>query len=609
MRVDKDGMAVDGDGSRRKTRAVSMGDLVPLEIHVQEATIRVLKNSKVGFFKETMDYQTFYDRLVMEGQHEVTATFMGGNMVLLQCPCEGELEEVMKFNSGWWDQCFSKILPWKPNFVSESREIWIQIYGIPLHAWEEGSFKMVAGRFGVFVDFDEATVAKQRLDVARVKLRTVRRGMIDTVLQLKVQGSSFDVWVVEERCSCWEDRDEVDASDRSLEKTTSNSGEHGWKGDDRDLFSDGSTDSDASEPYDMLGGIPLEAIENNSVMACSNGEKRNIDLQGQNFFDRTGEVIVSGEPLVAGHVANEGDLCKQTSNSVLVGGRNEVRGVVGPGVEVSNMLKPASVLPADEEQACGSRRVEVDVMGVNNQSGPIGPTVGQWNPFEESEDLGVGFGDPAHLVELNDLRRVAQENHVGVFGVDEVEGGGANGVERSSQLSESSFTDSQEGNKLLRKRNRSSKGGSQNPGRHPPNLMGVPKFRQLELILKNAGRRRKEDPKGKSSEGDLLRLDQQSSNHSATCSPGVCPTPTVDATLPIPGSGVAHLLDIDGDPVPESVGAGVSMEAEAVVLLGIQKEVGFTFEVGDDEIQSKLIELANKHSDRNVEWEQRRGYQ
>jgi hypothetical protein len=54
----------------------------------------------------------------------------------------------------------------------------------------------------VFLDFDEATIGKQRFDVARVKLRTVRRCMIDTVIQLSVIGATFDVWVVEEMCVC-----------------------------------------------------------------------------------------------------------------------------------------------------------------------------------------------------------------------------------------------------------------------------------------------------------------------------------------------------------------------------------------------------------------------
>jgi hypothetical protein len=65
----------------------------------------------VGVFRESMDFQSFRDRLLLEGQHEVKAIFMGGNLVLLQSPCDGELKEVMKFNKVWWDQCFSKIIP------------------------------------------------------------------------------------------------------------------------------------------------------------------------------------------------------------------------------------------------------------------------------------------------------------------------------------------------------------------------------------------------------------------------------------------------------------------------------------------------------------------
>jgi RNA recognition motif-containing protein len=126
-KIDKDGMVVSADGARKKTRALNMGDIVPLDLHVQANSFKLLNCSKVGFFKETMDFQSFSDRLLLEGQHEVKAVFMGGNMVLLQSPCERELEEVMKLNKVWWDHCFYKIIPWKPNILSECRDIWIQI--------------------------------------------------------------------------------------------------------------------------------------------------------------------------------------------------------------------------------------------------------------------------------------------------------------------------------------------------------------------------------------------------------------------------------------------------------------------------------------------------
>jgi hypothetical protein len=246
--VDKDGMVVNGDGGRKKTRVLSMSDLVPIDIPVQETTLKALSLSIMGFFKETMDFQAFQDRLLWEGQYEVIVTYMGGNMVLIQCSCEGDISEVVKFNKHWWDNCFLKIIPWKPSILSESRDIRIQVYGIPLHTWEECSFKMMVGRFGVFLDFDAATVAKQRLVVATVKLRTVRKGMIDIVLQLKVQEAMYDVWVVEERCCCGEERSGVDEEGhRTGEEIQINPVDQGWKGEERDQFSEDGSESDRSE--------------------------------------------------------------------------------------------------------------------------------------------------------------------------------------------------------------------------------------------------------------------------------------------------------------------------------------------------------------------------
>ncbi|MCI20235.1 hypothetical protein A2U01_0041397, partial [Trifolium medium] len=115
-----------------------MGDLQPLELRVCDNTLKTLKESKVGFLKNSVGFQTFRNRLVAEKNYDVEAIYMGGNMVLLQSLCE-------------------------------------------------------------------ATIEKQRYDVARVKLRIVRRGMIDTVLQLSVLSVAFDVWVVEEMCCCFEE--------------------------------------------------------------------------------------------------------------------------------------------------------------------------------------------------------------------------------------------------------------------------------------------------------------------------------------------------------------------------------------------------------------------
>ncbi|MCI53715.1 hypothetical protein A2U01_0074962, partial [Trifolium medium] len=76
-------------------------------------------------------------------------------------------------------------------------------------------------------DFDEATVSKQRYDVARVKLRIVRRSMIDTVVQLMGLGVAYDVWVVEERCGCFEDGRKEEENYHNSDRSSGSHGEVG----------------------------------------------------------------------------------------------------------------------------------------------------------------------------------------------------------------------------------------------------------------------------------------------------------------------------------------------------------------------------------------------
>jgi hypothetical protein len=83
--------------------------------------------------------------------------------------------------------------------VADSREVWINVYGIPLHVWDEPLFKKIGSLFGTFIDFDEDTIERRRLDVARIKVSTKRRGLVDEVLNIKVMGVVFRLWVVEER--------------------------------------------------------------------------------------------------------------------------------------------------------------------------------------------------------------------------------------------------------------------------------------------------------------------------------------------------------------------------------------------------------------------------
>jgi hypothetical protein len=154
----------------------------------------------------------------MEGLQNITVTTMGGGMVLIHSSKIGELERMIKAKEEWLSYYFFDIRPWSPNMVNVNREVWVKVFGIPLHAWGDNLFKVLGARFGMFVDYDEPTASKARLDVAHIKLSTSIRTRIETPVMLSVMGVAFEVWVVEDEVGrrLPEEGERVVEGDRSL---------------------------------------------------------------------------------------------------------------------------------------------------------------------------------------------------------------------------------------------------------------------------------------------------------------------------------------------------------------------------------------------------------
>lgn len=134
----------------------------------------------------------------MEEIDKIQVTPMGGNMVLLRSDIQGEIRRAAEIHHQWWNVYFKEMKMWKPHMVATKRMVWVKIFGLPLHVWEEDTFKQIGAQFGVFLDFDDATINRKRLDVARVKILTDRLGWLNEVVDITVVGVNFRVSVVEE---------------------------------------------------------------------------------------------------------------------------------------------------------------------------------------------------------------------------------------------------------------------------------------------------------------------------------------------------------------------------------------------------------------------------
>ncbi|MCI04352.1 RNA recognition motif, partial [Trifolium medium] len=174
--------------------------------------LQVLEGSYVGRLGNGVNVRSLQTKLSLTGMQSVRVVTMGGGLVLIFRSSGEEVCEPIR-NKGWWGGMLVDIKRWTPNIVSAKRDLWVSLYGIPLHAWGESTFRAVASRCGVFVDVDDVTRNRLRLDVARMKIESSICGCVDFSIKLVVQGASYMVRVVEEGGG-WLGREDVFVDDQ-----------------------------------------------------------------------------------------------------------------------------------------------------------------------------------------------------------------------------------------------------------------------------------------------------------------------------------------------------------------------------------------------------------
>ncbi|MCH80358.1 RNA recognition motif [Trifolium medium] len=173
-------------------------------VEPERCFLQVLKKSFVGRLVNGGEIKTIQLNLCLEGFREVKVAALGGDKILIFSYSEIDIDQLI-CRTHWWKGVVENFVQWSPNSLPSRRDIWVNIYGVPLQCWGELLFKMVTENCGEYLFMDVETYNKSRLDVARVKLSCPLLGNIDRVVPVVVQGVSTVVRVVEERGCVFED--------------------------------------------------------------------------------------------------------------------------------------------------------------------------------------------------------------------------------------------------------------------------------------------------------------------------------------------------------------------------------------------------------------------
>jgi hypothetical protein len=110
---------------------------------------------------------------------------------LLEGQEDGEVEALLEDAKDWLNQWFKEIRPWNPKDVDTERIVWLRIFGIPAHAWNDDFFIQVSKPCGTFMNSDEGTTKKLTMDVARILIRTSCQKSVDEFFDVKLTENDF----------------------------------------------------------------------------------------------------------------------------------------------------------------------------------------------------------------------------------------------------------------------------------------------------------------------------------------------------------------------------------------------------------------------------------
>ncbi|KAK8682441.1 hypothetical protein V6N13_054829 [Hibiscus sabdariffa] len=141
--------------------------------------------------------KTVKDRLHAWGLGDTYVKSLGGKKFVLKIKDEELLALLEKQKWSLLEEVFTNIEYWSEFFQVEERTTWVEVRGVPLHCWNDETFKRIAGLWGTLTALGEN--ANQRIDCEKITLliSTKQVHRIEQVVNLEVGNFSYNVWVSE----------------------------------------------------------------------------------------------------------------------------------------------------------------------------------------------------------------------------------------------------------------------------------------------------------------------------------------------------------------------------------------------------------------------------
>ncbi|GKD85856.1 RNA-directed DNA polymerase, eukaryota [Tanacetum coccineum] len=114
---------------------------------------RNLDNFVMGEVKDFSSINNLHVLLSNEGFQQVKLAYLGGLWIMIQLVSVKVKSNFLKHVgvASWFKQLCNA----QPDFVSRERVVWVDIEGVPLHAWSRSTFIKIGSRWGEVLELEE----------------------------------------------------------------------------------------------------------------------------------------------------------------------------------------------------------------------------------------------------------------------------------------------------------------------------------------------------------------------------------------------------------------------------------------------------------------------
>ena len=169
-----------------------------LSLDISEEDKARYENVWVGRLKKLEVFERLEEEVAWHIGPTISAKYMGDDMTLLLGLSDKRAAEIIREETEQSSSLFYSLTKWSHQLRMGTRLIWCRCWGIPILGWKAEYIRQMVAAVGDMVDIDEDVENMQRLDRARVLVRTLRPPLVHHTTRVLTDGVSYCVYIVEE---------------------------------------------------------------------------------------------------------------------------------------------------------------------------------------------------------------------------------------------------------------------------------------------------------------------------------------------------------------------------------------------------------------------------